>query len=260
MSISKIFNILFFPKPNPDVGGKTINKQSSGQGPNYGMYVLIAIVAVVVLAGINYAVSHPVTTQAQIPISPQAPLANPIPGGIDIPTGAMLITINGEDYYRFNNEMGDVSKKDYLAHKAEFDAKLNPTSSTISTKNINAQEKTQPLNNQWYEIKENRNREETFNFKGTKITIEVGPVSSNVMIPLDEDRKKLQNSEQNIIIKIKFRIKNTDKIFPTPISAYESSIMFNAMPGWQQIIVDKKTKPTEIEWQPEFGSQNKYNN
>ena len=131
------------------------------------------------------------------------------------------------------------------------------------------EEETRPISSQWYSISKERERAggEIFQYNGIGIMISVDPSefkyygSTSVRMPSAEDREKIQNSEQSIIIKMKFRIKETGEIFETRVTAYGSSFMFDSMPGWPATLKErgKNLQSSDIEWQPEFGLRNKYN-
>lgn len=174
----------------------------------------------------------------------------------------------GKECYQWNTK-GTIcltyedGTKSNIPEPAPITGTATPTStSRQETETIN-------INNEWYSIgdREYRKGGEAFQYNGIRITINVAPSkfdyagSTNVMVPSDEDRQKLQNSEQNIIIKMKFRIKGTGEIFETHTTDYGSSIMFDAMPGWQSALGErgKNLQPVDIEWQPEFGVNKKYN-
>lgn len=155
---------------------------------------------------------------------------------------------------------------------ASSDNSKNRESTTTRTPTpspTQGQEKTQPISNQWYLItdKAYRNGGETFQYNGMDITIKVDPSDfessggTDVFIPSAEDRTKLFNSEKKLIVKMKFQIRGTNEIFVTPTTSYSGTSSFATMPGWQKALKEqgKNLQPSDIEWQPEFGLINRYN-
>lgn len=113
--MNKIFNVLFLPKPSPE-GGGTVNKKSSGQGPNYGVYIIVAIAAFIVLGGVvNYAMSQPPATTTsqgqQPPVAPPAKNAQQAGQVIGTPTpsptkGQETTTIDSLVFQEYKKEYG----------------------------------------------------------------------------------------------------------------------------------------------------------
>jgi len=141
--------------------------------------------------------------------------------------------------------------------------KTPPTGTATPTPTpTSGQETTQPLSNEWYSISAKEYRTgEKFQYNGINFIIVVGPNGRGTSLYItSEELHKIIISEKSLLIKIKFRIKGMNEVFETPVVAF-SSLMTDPMKGWTETLGDRaqNLQPSDIEWQPEFGLKNKYN-
>lgn len=197
---------------------------------------------------------RPKTTVSANPASGQVPVPkeyeyNPNIKEEQIPVGAAVVSINGEDYLHFNNEMGDVSMKDYLAHKEEFDAKFNPTQKKpLQGEDSLGQKKT---TDEWYPMGE-ANEVEFRPYGSTKITISVPDKPGYSGRVVQSDRGIYDNHQE---LQVQLRYKNTATgqiVYGQRAGQYSNGM--GTREDWTKILGN--IDPNTVQWQPIFSLKN----